>query len=642
MATALFTPRLPLLAAVLAALAARPAAGYSSSSLLLLRAAGAAGPPNCPSADAACSRAAQVFLDEYAKDGSGAYQLAASTAVPGVTLSSTDFFLGALSPCADGSCVAFAANTDAPGTAPGATAPFFPAPRVIVRVNMDGSVDTSTRLAASDYDGIIKGVCSFDGSGYWVVGNASNGGCVGYVKHGATAGSAGAFTVVSSCASGDGPMAGHYTSCVASINGNISPSSAASSRTLLFARTFNGYGLVDVAQSAPSTWTVAGGMTLQTTTTAALDSAFSDIGYVSQIVASRAQNLWWTLDPAGGTCGVQQCLGAASVYPAMQPYLVDTRFDPQPPSCGWPANLSNVQCFGLTNKAASSAAECAAAACALKVPGWQWLAGPGCWVGPTGGPNVCRPSPDAWVGGGLTWTSSTGGCRTLFTFSDVCAFGGLALSRDEGTLFYTAQGRLYSHGSNSGGNGAVLATLPPFQEWRGVARAPARCSATGGSPFAGFYCPFGANSSLVPCPSGNWSAVGDSTSCALPLPTPSSTPAPSTTPSNSPTSSVVYAEKPCWATSTLAGPDWVTPNNPKGLTWDAKTSALYICDTGLNEVTKISGTGASGVGVTSTPWVGWSGVRGDSDGAGTNALFYWPNFIAADDTTGTFYITDGC
>ena len=113
------------------------------------------------------------------------------------------------------------------------------------------------------------------------------------------------------------------------------------------------------------------------------------------------------------------------------------------------------------------------------------------------------------------------------------------------------------------------------------------------------------------------------------------------TPSNAPTASVVYAENKCWATSTLAGPDWVTPDNPKGLTWDAKTAALYICDTGLNEVTKISSPGFNAPGVGSAPWVGWSGVRGDSDGVGSNALFYWPNFIASDETTGSFYITDG-
>ena len=140
----------------------------------------------------------------------------------------------------------------------------------------------------------------------------------------------------------------------------------------------------------------------------------------------------------------------------------------------------------------------------------------------------------------------------------------------------------------------------------------------------------------MPCPAGNWSAVGATTTCGALLPTPSSTPAPSTTPSNSPTSSVVYVSKPCWATSTLAGPDWITPNNPKGLAWDAKTSALYVCDTGLNEVTKIGGAGGA-----SAPWVGWSGVRGDADGVGSAALFYWPNFIVSDEVTGDFFITDG-
>ena len=45
--------------------------------------------------------------------------------------------------------------------------------RVIARVSWDGSVDTSSAPSAAAFDGLVKGACSIDGSGFFVVGNSS-------------------------------------------------------------------------------------------------------------------------------------------------------------------------------------------------------------------------------------------------------------------------------------------------------------------------------------------------------------------------------------------------------------------------------------------------------------------------------------
>ena len=630
-----------LLAAAAPALCA--SAAFSPTSLLALRVASSAGAtPACPSADAACARATEVYLDEYDVGTLPTFSLVRTQLIAGVTLSGTDFYVGQLVPCADGSCVIFAAGTDAPGTAPQAGPPYWPAPRVIVRISQDGTIDASTRIAAADFNGVVKGVCSFDGSGYWVVGNATNGGCVGYVKHGAGAGAAGGYTTVASgagCSTADAagaPMVARYTSCLASVT-NVQGGAKMADRTLLFARSFNDYGLVDIATSPQASWSAPNGLQLLGATTATLDAGFSDATLFMQVLASRAQDSFWTLDPSPGTCGVQQCVdaaGARNLFPAMKSYLVDTQYSPQA-ACGWPLNLSNVQCFGLTYNSAPDAAACAAAACALKLPGWQWTKSDGCWLGSTGGYGTCLNSPNPWVGGGLSWTSSTTGCRTLFSLTDVCDYSGFALSRDEGTLYLSTRSLLYAHASRSGGGGVARFQLPANQEFRGVAVAPAWCDRSGLSPFAGFYCPGGANSTTFRCPAGNYSNAGaGGLSCPLPLPTPSPTPTTSITPTMSATPTNFNAAKPCFVASTLAGPDYITPNNPKHLTFDKRSGAVYVADTGLSEVSRIAG-GAS------APWVGSSGVRGCVDGVGTAALMYWPNSIVSHDVTGDFFVPDG-
>ena len=650
-------PALALLLLCLLARGCRAAGPFAASTLLAVRVASSDTAPACPSPDAACSRATEVWLDEYDITQRPFFGLVRTSRIPGVTLSGTDRALGTLTPCADGTCVVFAAGTDAPGTAPLPSPPFFPAPRVIVRISSDGSVDTSTTIAAAAFNGIIKGVCSFDGSGYWVVGNNTDAACVGYVRHG---GGAGGYTVVASgagCSTADGRNAGTYTSCLAAQANVQGPVTAVPpKRALLFARSVNDYGLVDLATSPEASWNAAGGLQLLGTTTAVLDGGYSDMTYFTNMIADRALDTWWMIDGSPGTCGVSQCLSqsttgnvvvttatsvsdtARSIFPAMKAFATTTTYSTQA-ACSWPQNLGAVQCTGLTsNPAASASADaCAAAACSLRLPGWQWVNTSGCWLGPTGGVNTCRPSTTPWVGGGLDWNSTTTGCRTLFTFADLCDFTGMTISRDDGTLYYTSLATLWAHGSRTGGAGTLRVTLPPNNEFRGVAIAPGRCDASGRSPFDGFYCPFGPNSTATRCPGGNYSVAGATDACLAALPTPSSTPSPSATrppPSATPTRSPIDPEKPCWVASTIAGEDWVTPNNPRHLFFDSKTSAIYVADTGLSEVTEVK----NGI---SSPWVGSSGVRGCQDGIGTNALFHTPNAVVKHATTGDAFITDG-
>jgi hypothetical protein len=43
-------------------------------------------------------------------------------------------------------------------------------------MGVSGAISTSPRISAAVYDGIIRGVCALNGTGFWVVGNVSDGG----------------------------------------------------------------------------------------------------------------------------------------------------------------------------------------------------------------------------------------------------------------------------------------------------------------------------------------------------------------------------------------------------------------------------------------------------------------------------------
>jgi sugar lactone lactonase YvrE len=555
--------------------AAPAAAAYSARSLLLVRVASGPGAATaCPSVDAACNAATELFLDEYLPsiDGLSA-SLVATTPLTGVTLSATDFYQGALSLCADGTCAVLGATAAAPGQAPSLGPPYFAADRVIVRVAANGSVDTSTRVAAADYQGMIKGVCSFGssagsgGGGYFLVGNATTS-CVSYVKHGARPGSGDFANVAtgSSCDTAQGPMDGRYTTCLATAAS--APGAPSFNRTLLFARSFDDYALVDTVVSPEASWTQARGLQLLGTTTDVIDNGFSDAYYYSQLVASRSQDLFFLADPFGASCDIDTCRGK-DAFPTVPVFT--------------------------GNK----------------------------------------------------------GCRTHIQYLNVCSYSGITFSLDERMLYFTSLNRLVSY-PVAGGTGRILVTLPPGQEFRGVSRAPFECGGSGigsggangssvpsgpvGSPLEGYYCPNGAGSALLPCPAGRWSSVGATTNCSAPLPSPSQTPSPS--PTRSVTASPSYAPPggSCWAVSTLAGPDYVTPNIPTGLAHNGPAGLLYVADFRLHEIVTVST--QSGV---VSQFAGSSGERATEEtknGVGTNARFRAPIGLAWHEPTGDLYVAD--
>ena len=119
-----------------------------------------------------------------------------SIAMPTLSISANDWYLGQMQPCADGSCAVFAAQGIAPFSNvlyPGQvsyvggvlTRPYINGNRVMVRIKTDGTVDTSTTIDAANYDGIIKGVCAQDSTGFWIAGNATGGKGIVYMAAGA-------------------------------------------------------------------------------------------------------------------------------------------------------------------------------------------------------------------------------------------------------------------------------------------------------------------------------------------------------------------------------------------------------------------------------------------------------------------------
>ena len=188
---------LRLAAAALAAAAAAAAASpFAAGNLVVLR-VGAAGSSTPLAAPGSAPVAAAVFLDELNPTYALAQGAVQSIAAPGVTLAGNDYVQGSLSLSADGASASFAgvgapAGASATGNQGAACVgtcwPGFT--RVIARVAWDGGVSAATTLsAAAGFDGVIKGVCARDASGYYVVGNSTSvNAIVGYVPHGSSNG----------------------------------------------------------------------------------------------------------------------------------------------------------------------------------------------------------------------------------------------------------------------------------------------------------------------------------------------------------------------------------------------------------------------------------------------------------------------
>ena len=128
--------------------------------------------------------ATETFIDELAPS-TGAVVQSVQTSL---RISGTDRYVGALARNADGQIVTFAGVTAPAGTPPGPSAPFFGAAagRVVASLYADGSIDCSTVVPTSVYDGIIRGACASTDWGFWLVGNATTAQAKGvaYVPYG--------------------------------------------------------------------------------------------------------------------------------------------------------------------------------------------------------------------------------------------------------------------------------------------------------------------------------------------------------------------------------------------------------------------------------------------------------------------------
>jgi Ca2+-binding RTX toxin-like protein len=137
--------------------------------------------------------ATAVFLDVYNTSGSLLQSIAMPTTVDGsnrrLTLSGTATAEGGLSLSTDGRYLVLAGYDASVGTAAIASSTSTTFNRVIARVDINGTVDTSTYLTNSFSGNSIRSVASQDGSGFWVAGVSSGStGGIHYVSYGDTTG----------------------------------------------------------------------------------------------------------------------------------------------------------------------------------------------------------------------------------------------------------------------------------------------------------------------------------------------------------------------------------------------------------------------------------------------------------------------
>ena len=264
----------------IALLAPRAAATpFQPSSVIMVRVGDGFACPSTSTA-VACHKAVPVFIDEY-NTNTGA--LVQSLPVAGVTAAADDWFTQTLVRCGDGSCATFGAGADAAGTvatAAGNDAMGFPAftlpgNRVVVRIRYDTTIDTSTVFTTTQLPGAIKGVCSLDGTGYWVASNSSTMGMV-YVPHGQ-----GANRVVLNNGT---DYLGNYVACVAV----KTPTPA-----LYFGRAENEFGYIDNPNPQSQSWTTPGMVVYGDSTT----YYYGDPYTIKQVLTNAAQSFFWAVEP---------------------------------------------------------------------------------------------------------------------------------------------------------------------------------------------------------------------------------------------------------------------------------------------------------------------------------------------------------
>ena len=140
-------------------------------------------------AAALTSAATPVYLDEYTPAGVLVQSLALPTAAAGTQLplvnSGTASSEGFLNLSADGRYLLHAGYGAVPGTVSIASTASATTPRVVARVALDGSIDTSTALGDAYSASNIRSVTSTNGVDLWTGGTSSTTGGVRYTTLGA-------------------------------------------------------------------------------------------------------------------------------------------------------------------------------------------------------------------------------------------------------------------------------------------------------------------------------------------------------------------------------------------------------------------------------------------------------------------------
>lgn len=130
-----------------------------------------------------------VFLDEYTPGGVFVQTVALPTAASGSNLpfatSGSATSEGLLTQSADGRFLIAAGYGIAPGTASIASSTSASVPRVIARIGLDGTIDTSTSIDNLFSGNNIRSAASDDGSAFWAAGGNSG---IVYTSFGATSG----------------------------------------------------------------------------------------------------------------------------------------------------------------------------------------------------------------------------------------------------------------------------------------------------------------------------------------------------------------------------------------------------------------------------------------------------------------------
>jgi hypothetical protein len=121
--------------------------------------------------------ATAVFLDEYTTAGAYVQTVALPTAASGAqrafACSGTATSEGALTQSVDGNYLIAAGYGAAPGTASIASTSSSSVRRVLARIGLDGTIDTSTGLSDAYSGNNVRGATSWYGGEFWTAGTAS-------------------------------------------------------------------------------------------------------------------------------------------------------------------------------------------------------------------------------------------------------------------------------------------------------------------------------------------------------------------------------------------------------------------------------------------------------------------------------------